>query len=210
MFDLLAALALGYLLGSFPTAALAARLKGKNIFEVGSGNMGAMNSARHLGWGVGVTVAVVDVGKGALACYLGLQMAEAVGRVDAAALVVALAAAVGAVLGHAYTPWMHFAGGKAIATTFGITLPLVPLLGLFYLGVIVGLHLFIKRMNIAGLLGALLLPVVAFFLLQREGWFGDELFTFVTGMLPVALIGALKHVRAWRRERRSPDDGTTP
>lgn len=210
MFDLLAALALGYLLGSFPTAALAARLKGKNIFEVGSGNMGAMNSARHLGWGVGVTVAVVDVGKGALACYLGLQMAEAVGRVDAAALVVALAAAVGAVLGHAYTPWMHFAGGKAIATTFGITLPLVPLLGLFYLGVIVGLHLIIKRMNIAGLLGALLLPVVAFFLLQREGWFGDELFTFVTGMLPVALIGALKHVQAWRRERRSPDDGTTP
>ncbi len=208
MFDVWSALALGYLLGSLPTAALAARLKGKNIFEVGSGNMGAMNSARNLGWGLGVAVAAIDVGKGALATYLGLQMAETVGRADAAALVVALAAAVGAVLGHAYSPWVQFAGGKAIATTFGVTLPFAPLLGLFYLGFIVGLYLLMRRMNLAGLLGALLLPVIAFFLLQREGWYGDELFTVATGLLPIGLIGALKHLQAWRRQRTARNGGT--
>ena len=202
MFDLFAALALGYLLGSLPTAAIAARLRGKNIFEVGSGNMGAMNTARNLGWVTGVAVALIDVGKGALATYLAFQMAEAVGRAGAAALVVVMAAAVGAVLGHAFSPWVHFAGGKAIATTFGVTLPFAPLLGVFYLGFIVGIYLIFRRMNLAGLIGALLLPVVAFYLLQREGWFGDELFTVVTGLLPVALIGAVKHVQAWLRERR--------
>ncbi len=201
MFDLLAALALGYLLGGVPTAAIAARLRGKNIFELGSGNMGAMNSARNLGWGVGVPVALIDVGKGALATYLGLQMAEAVGRADVAALLPALAAAIGAVLGHAYSPWVQFAGGKAIATTFGVTLPLAPLLGLFYLGFIVALYLITRHMNLAGLLGSLLLPVVALFLLQREGWVGDALFVLVTGLVPVALIGAVKHVQAWARQR---------
>lgn len=201
MFDVLVALALGYLLGGVPTAAIFARLRGQNIFEVGSGNMGAMNSARSLGWGLGLLVALIDVGKGAAASYLGLLMADAVGRVDAAALVLALAAGLGAVLGHAFSPWVHFAGGKAIATTFGVTLPLAPLLGLFYLGFIVALYLIGRHMNLAGLLGALILPVVTLFLLQREGWAGDPLFTMVTGMLPIGLIGALKHAQAWRRER---------
>lgn len=201
MFDLLVALALGYLLGSVPTAAIAARLKGKDIFAVGSGNMGAMNSARNLGWGVGVAVALVDVGKGALATYLGLQMADVLGRVGAAGLALAMAAAVGAVLGHAFSAWVQFSGGKAIATTFGVTLPLAPLLGLFYLGFIVGIYLIGRHMNLAGTLGALLLPVVTLFLLGREGWFGDELFTVVNGMVPIGLIGAYKHVRAWQRNR---------
>lgn len=209
MFDLLAALALGYLLGSVPTAALAARLRGKNIFELGSGNMGAMNSFRNLGWGVGIAVGLVDAGKGALATYLGLQMAEAAGRVDAAALMVAVAAAVGAVLGHAYSPWVHFAGGKAIATTFGVTMPVAPLLGLFFLGFIIGLYLVTRHMNLAGLLTALLLPVIAFFLLQRQGWAPEELFVLATGMIPVGLIGAVKHAQAWAKQRAANREGAT-
>ncbi len=204
MFDLVAALALGYILGGIPTAAIAARLRGKNIFELGSGNMGAMNSARNLGWVVGVAVALIDVGKGALATYLGLQMAEIVGRTDTALLLPALAAATGAVLGHAYSPYVHFAGGKAIATTFGIALPLAPLLSLYYLGFIVGIYLVFRRITWAGLLGALLLPVIALLLLQRQGWPADSLFTFVTGLIPVALIGAIKHVTALIRERSRP------
>ncbi|SRR5690554_639926 len=209
MFDLLAALALGYLLGSVPTAALAARLRGKNIFELGSGNMGAMNSFRNLGWGVGIAVGLVDAGKGALATYLGLQMAEAAGRVDAAALMVAVAAAVGAVLGHAYSPWVHFAGGKAIATTFGVTMPVAPLLGLFFLGFIIGLYLVTRHMNLAGLLTALMLPVIAFFLLQRQGWAPEELFVLTTGMVPVGLIGAVKHAQAWAKQRAANREGAT-
>lgn len=54
----------------------------------------------------------------------------------------------------------------------------------------------------------LLLPVIAFFLLQREGWYGDELFTVATGLLPIGLIGALKHLQAWRRQRTARNGGT--
>lgn len=214
MFDLLAALALGYLLGGVPTAAIAARIRGKSIFELGSGNMGAMNSARSLGWVTGVVVALVDVGKGALGTYLGLQMAEVMGRADASALLPAMFAATGAVLGHAYSPYVHFEGGKAIATTFGITLPLAPLVGLYYLGFIVALYLIFKRVTLAGLVGALLLPVIALLLLQRHGWPTDNLFVLVTGLIPVALIGAIRHVTAWVRERsaasRAEEDTTQP
>lgn len=202
MFDLIAALALGYILGGVPTAAIAARLRGKNIFEVGSGNMGAMNSARNLGWAIGIAVALIDVAKGALAVYLGLQMGDITGRTDASLLLPAMAAATGAVLGHSYSPYVHFAGGKAIATTFGITLPLAPMLGLFYLGFIVGIYLIFRRITLAGLVGALILPAVALLLLQRQGWSADNIFVLATGLIPIALIGAVKHVATMLKERK--------
>lgn len=211
MLDLVAALALGYLLGGIPTAAIAARLRGRDIFELGSGNMGAMNTARNVGWPLGVAVALVDVGKGALATYLGLLMANVAGLSDAAALVPPVAAGAGAVLGHAFSPWVRFSGGKAIATTFGISLPLFPLLGLYYLALIVALYLLARNVTLAGLLGALSLPLVALALLPRHGWQGDSLFVLVTGLVPVALVGAGKHLAAWLRARHAgalpPVDG---
>ena len=72
MLGVLAALGIGYLLGSIPSAALIARTQGKNIFEVGSGNMGAMNAARNIGWWAGAAGLLSDLGKGALASVVGL------------------------------------------------------------------------------------------------------------------------------------------
>lgn len=210
MLDLFAALAAGYLLGGIPTAVLAARLKGADIFEVGSGNMGAMNTARHLGLPLGVAVALVDVGKGALATYLGILMAEVVGRTDVAALLPPLAAGFGAVLGHAFSPWTQFRGGKAIATTFGVALPLYPQAGLFYLALIVSLYLLTRQLSpgggLSGALAALVYPLVALLLLPRYGWGGDELFTLVTGLVPISLVVLVKYAQAWRRHRRPPRD----
>lgn len=203
MLSLLAALAVGYLLGGTPTAVLAARVRGLDIFTVGSGNMGALNTARSVGWPLGVIVALIDVGKGALAAYLGLQMAHVAGLTEAAALLPAMAAGVGAVLGHAFSPWVQFAGGKAIATTFGISLPLFPIVGLYYLALILALYLLARNITLAGLLGALSLPLVALLLLPRHGWQGQPLFLVVTGLVPVALIGAGKHAAAWAQARRA-------
>lgn len=202
MLDLVAALAVGYLLGGVPTAAIAARLRRVDIFEVGSGNMGAMNTARNVGWVTGVVVALVDLGKGALATWLGLQMAALTGSVGAAALVPPLAAGFGAVLGHAFSPWVHFRGGKAIATTVGVALPLYPVVGLFYLALIVALYLLTRNMNLAGTLSALAYPLVALLLLQRYGWTGDPLFVLVTGIVPIAVVALIKHLHAWWRTRR--------
>src|SRR5690606_41037341 len=211
MLDLLAALAVGYLLGGLPTAAIAARLRGADIFEVGSGNMGAMNTARNLGLPLGVAVALVDVGKGALATYLGMLMAEVSGRADAGALLPALAAGFGAVLGHGFSPWAHFRGGKAIATTFGVSLPLYPIAGLYYLALIVAVYLLTRRFSpgagVAGAVAALVYPLVTLLLLPRFGWGGDELFTLVTGLVPLSLVVLVKYWQAWRRHRRPPAPG---
>ncbi len=149
MLELFAALAVGYLVGGVPSAAIMARLRGRDIFTVGSGNMGSMNTARNLGFGLGVLVLVLDIGKGALATFLGMQMAVMTGQDGVAALLPALAAGFGAVLGHAFSPYVGFRGGKALATTFGVSLPLYPYVGLFALGLLLSLYLLTRRMEVA-------------------------------------------------------------
>lgn len=207
MLNVLAALSVGYLLGGVPAAQLAARLKGKDIFELGSGNMGALNTARNLGWLAGLLVAAADVGKGALAMFLGLKMGGQGPGSSEMQLLMGLVAGVGAVLGHAYSPFAQFSGGKAIATTFGITLPLFPLVGVYYLALILSLYLLLRRVTPAGLIGALALPLLALQLLPRWGWESDQAFLTTTLLLPVGVIGALKHAQAWMRERSREKSG---
>lgn len=202
MLELFAALAVGYLLGGVPSAQVAARFKGRDIFAVGSGNMGTMNTVRNLSFGLGLLVLIVDIGKGALATYLGMQMAAATGAVGAAALLPALMAGFGAVLGHAYSPYVGFKGGKGLATTFGVSLPLYPAVGLFALGLILALYLITRRIEFAAFVTILTYPLVALLLLERRGWESDATFTIVTGLLPLAAVVLLKHLLAWRAERR--------
>ena len=154
MLTVLLALGAGYLIGSFPSAYLAARVLGRNIFEVGSGNMGAMNTARNLGYGFGVGVLLFDVGKGALATYLGLLLS------NDSSLLPAFVAGVGAVLGHAYPVWLGFKGGKALATTLGTTLPLFPVVGLLGLGLLIVLILTTKRTPLSSVVTVVAYPVL--------------------------------------------------
>jgi glycerol-3-phosphate acyltransferase PlsY len=107
------AFALGYLLGTVPSADVVARLvtNGRvDLRESGSRNPGAVNAARVLGRRPGQAVLVADVAKGFASCSLG----RAVGG-DTGAHV----AGVGAVLGHCYPIWNGFRGGKGLATSFG-------------------------------------------------------------------------------------------
>ena len=124
---ILGSLLLGYLVGSLPSAALAARFRRQDIFKVGSSSMGAMNTARHLGWGLGVLVLVLDLGKGALASGVGLWL----GALGGEPLLASLAAGIGAIVGHLWSVWVGFRGGKGLSTTLGVTLPVYPLGGLY-------------------------------------------------------------------------------
>ncbi len=122
----LAIVALSYLLGSIPTAYLVARIRGVNIFEVGSGNMGATNVIRALGLSWGLVVWLLDSLKGILAI---LAAAAFMPEHPALATVIAATAAV---VGH---NWSVFAalvtgslrGGKGAATWFGTMLVIAPL-----------------------------------------------------------------------------------
>ncbi len=110
-----------YLLGATPTSYLAARLgRGIDLREHGSKNLGATNVYRVLGWRYAIPVGLLDVAKGAVPVALLGRWAH-----GPAWLPVALGAA--AVLGHVYSPYVRFKGGKGVATAAGMFLALAPL-----------------------------------------------------------------------------------
>jgi glycerol-3-phosphate acyltransferase PlsY len=194
MFDLLAALGLGYLIGAIPNAALLAKLRGTSIFEVGSGNMGAMNTARNLGWLLGAAVLLLDMGKGALATLIGFGMVQLAGSGPLGPLAPPLAAGLGAVLGHAWSPYVGFRGGKALATTLGIAIPLYPIGGLYGLLLLIALVLMARRVALASILTMIVYPGVVLLTLRNAGWPPDEVFLVTTGVALVALVVIVKHL----------------
>lgn len=109
-----------YALGATPTSYVAGRLaRGIDLREHGSKNLGATNVYRLLGWGYAVPVAVIDILKGVIPVALFGRWAD-----GPTWLPVALGAA--AVLGHVYSPYVQFKGGKGVATAAGMFLALAP------------------------------------------------------------------------------------
>ena len=107
-----------YLLGSIPSAYICGKaFAGINIMEHGSGNVGTTNTFRVLGWKIGILVFVMDMGKGFLAALLGYFVGGTV---------LAVICSVVAVLGHTFSLFLHFKGGKGVATGAGALLFLVP------------------------------------------------------------------------------------
>ncbi|MBV9281200.1 MAG: glycerol-3-phosphate 1-O-acyltransferase PlsY [Chloroflexi bacterium] len=115
----LVVICVAFLAGSFPTGIVLGRLAtGRDIRTVGSGNFGAANVARAAGLKVGVAVALLDVLKGLLPVLLGARL----GLGHSALALTALAA----VLGHDFSIFVGFRGGKGVATSFGVALMLAP------------------------------------------------------------------------------------
>jgi glycerol-3-phosphate acyltransferase PlsY len=110
-----------YLIGTFPSAQLVARAGGVDITRSGSGNPGASNVTRTLGWRKGLLVFVLDALKGALAAGAGLLVAS---RGPAYALGAA------AIVGHVFPITRGFRGGKGVATGAGVMLVLHPVVSL--------------------------------------------------------------------------------
>jgi len=117
-----------YFLGSIPTGYLAARAKGIDIRTVGSGNIGATNAMRVLGKPGGIAVLLLDALKGyvAVAWACPFLMRTFNGPADELETLRILAG-IAAVLGHNFTCWLKFKGGKGIATSGGAYLALAPL-----------------------------------------------------------------------------------
>lgn len=116
---MLALVPIAYLLGTFPSATLIARANGIDISAFGSGNPGASNVTRALGWRTGIWVYVLDAGKGAIAAALGLI---ADGRPAA------YWCGAAAIVGHMFPVFRRFRGGKGVATGSGVLLIVQPLI----------------------------------------------------------------------------------
>ncbi len=117
---------IAYLLGTFPSAILIARANGIDISTFGSGNPGASNVTRALGWRKGAWVYALDAGKGALATGLGLA-------IDGRPAAYWCAAA--AVIGHMFPVFRRFKGGKGVATGSGALLVVQPILAPMAVGI---------------------------------------------------------------------------
>jgi glycerol-3-phosphate acyltransferase PlsY len=182
---LLITLIFAYLAGSLPTGFLVARAMRVDITQVGSGNIGATNVFRVLGKGPGALVLIVDLLKGALAVLVAPMLAAAMTPTDSLAL--PALAALGAVLGHNYTCWLGFKGGKGVATSAGAMAALIP--PAFGVTVITWLLVFFltRYVSMASIAAALILPVATIFTVSGP-----------TRWPLVAFTSALAALAVWR------------
>jgi acyl phosphate:glycerol-3-phosphate acyltransferase len=149
-----------YLVGAIPTGYLAGRIfRGIDLREHGSKNLGATNVYRTLGWRYAVPVGLFDIAKGAVpVLFLAPQASES--------QLFALACGIAAILGHVFSVFVRFRGGKGVATAAGVMLGLTPLaLGVALLAwlLVVALSGYVSLASIAA---AAIFPV-AVYLLER-------------------------------------------
>lgn len=146
----LALVPVAWLLGTFPSAVVVARARGVDVLAGGSGNPGASNVARLLGWRYGAIVLVADFAKGAIASGVGLAVG---GRPGAYALGAA------AVVGH--TLPLYRKGGKGVAAAGGMLVVLFPLVAAALVGVWFVVAQILKKASIASLLVTVAFPLAA-------------------------------------------------
>jgi len=143
---------------------------GVDLREKGSGNLGATNTFRVLGWKAALPVALFDIFKGWLPVWYFPQ------RDLTAVWGWTLAYAAGAIFGHVFSFWVRFKGGKGIATSAGAFLALAPWSVLLALVGWLGVVFSTRIVSLGSLTAAVVLSVSLFFLPHRGGW-GLELFT---------------------------------
>ncbi|MEI6861495.1 MAG: glycerol-3-phosphate 1-O-acyltransferase PlsY [Verrucomicrobiota bacterium] len=186
--DLLAPAIIGYLIGSLPFGYLVAKVKGVNIFEVGSKSPGATNVRRVLGSGPGNLVFFLDALKGVIAAgwlplclwlhlfYLNdtqsewaqirVNMVGGLPPIRESAFVIAInvTSLIAALLGHSYSCFTKFRGGKGVATTAGGFLVLLPWVLVIAVAVWWTTFKISRYVSLASIFAALALPLAAFFL----------------------------------------------
>lgn len=176
---------LAYFLGSIPFSYLVARmLGGSDVRAVGSGNVGATNVMRTAGQAAGLLALVLDLAKGAAPLVLGRML-------DATSATLAIAA-VTVVLGHIFSVFLAFRGGKGVATAAGAGLCLAPsvtLVAMAVFGVVVGITRFVSAGSLAA---AVSLPLLSH-LGSRVGPLPAVGFEIKLAFACIAVIVVIKH-----------------
>ncbi|MCK5088036.1 MAG: glycerol-3-phosphate 1-O-acyltransferase PlsY [Melioribacteraceae bacterium] len=193
MLNLLIIVLLSYLVGSIPTSIIMSKLvKGIDIRDHGSGNAGGSNVFRVLGWKYGILVIVLDALKGSLAViliarlYLGSFPFPNATPFDDFTLV-QIIAGVSAVLGHIWTIFAEFKGGKGIATALGFLVTIITIDMLLAVAVFAIVVAISKYISLGSLSAAVSIPLI---LVIRENIFGIDITGYHT-ILPFTIAIAM-------------------
>ena len=158
MLQILIILLISYLIGSIPFGVVIGRFAKVDLQKSGSGNIGATNALRTMGKKLGALVFVLDFLKGALPTYLAVLLFG-----DP---VISVLVGFMTVIGHIFPIWLGFNGGKGVATTAGIILPLTP--DLFFIGLVFFVAIvFLTRFVSLGSVSIMVLVSILMFLLQK-------------------------------------------
>jgi len=178
-----------YLIGSIPSGYLVARRQGVDIRQYGSRNIGATNVLRVMGKKWGYLVFLCDSFKGFLAVKLGMVIAA---HSLLSPVLGGVIAAIACILGHNYTIWLGFKGGKGIATSGGVVLALFPITVVCCMALIWFVVFYVgKYVSLASIAAAVALPFAVFLIVAKTGAEFWILFCFSV------LIGALA---VWRHQ----------
>jgi len=154
------AVVLAYLAGSIPSAVWAGKVfHGIDIREHGSGNAGATNTVRVLGWKTGIPVLIFDLFKGWLAAMLP-RFLDAAPADTETMMVLQIACGLAAILGHVFPIFAGFRGGKGVATTFGVLLALHPLLTLTCAGIFLIVLLASGYVSLGSMIAVAMFPIL--------------------------------------------------
>jgi glycerol-3-phosphate acyltransferase PlsY len=145
-----ALVALAFVAGTIPFGVIVARRRGVDIQRVGSGNIGATNVARNLGKRLGGLVLLLDALKGALP----LVLCRALGTREA----ILGAAALAAIAGHCFTPWLKFRGGKGVATALGAFVVFDPFATSIAVALFAVAYALLRRVSLGSLVAAVAFP----------------------------------------------------
>jgi glycerol-3-phosphate acyltransferase PlsY len=167
----LAALGLGYLLGSIPFGVILTRFAGLgDIRAVGSGNIGATNVLRTGRKGLAAATLLGDGLKGTVAVVIGALWGPNT----------AILAALGAFLGHLFPVWLNFRGGKGVATFIGCLVGLKPIVALAFAAVWLAVAAVTRYSSLSALVASLLTPAALWGLGERQM---AEIFVILTALL---------------------------
>jgi glycerol-3-phosphate acyltransferase PlsY len=203
MYLLATIIILSYLIGSIPTSIIVSKLtKGIDIREHGSGNAGGTNVMRVLGWKHGLLVIMLDALKGVLAVVVVARMHYGSMPFQNATpfddfTLVQIIAGISAVVGHIWTVFAGFKGGKGIATALGVLTMIITIDMLVAVGIFVLVVTISRYVSLGSILGAISVPLI---LIVRENLFNvnipgyDTLLPFVIFLSMLVIFTHRKNV----------------
>jgi glycerol-3-phosphate acyltransferase PlsY len=186
---------LAYLLGSIPFGLIIAKAHGKDLRNIGSGNIGATNLSRALGKKWAFSCFFLDVTKGLLPMLAATLLHSSAPTITE--LLLALAVGCAAVLGHIFPLYVKFRGGKGVATSFGVALGLWPyftICAAFAFAVWLAVVLTSRYISLASVIASLSFPLTLLLMIAvTPAWKLTQLWPLLAAAVAIPLIVIIRH-----------------